>query len=123
MIVNEQNSAKKCKIELSFIAILCVSAVLVEVLSFSTSLRPNCETLALWFQRSGAITSIFSAFAQYRIGNFGESIRGGMFNESWWLYRLFNTHHYVMSWIIAAITVWGSFVWGYGDLLIKYIER
>lgn len=123
MAVNDSNVTKKFKAELYFITFLCASAILVELLAFCTSLRPNSESLASWFQRSGAITSIFSAFAQYRIGNFGESIRGGTFAESWWLYRLFKTNHYVMSWVIAAITVWGAFVWGYGDLLVKFVER
>lgn len=113
----------KLKAELYFIAFLCVSAVSVELLSLCPALRPNSESAASWFQRSGAITSIFSAFAQYRIGNFLESIRGGTFAESWSLYNLFKTQQYVMSWVIAAITIWGAFVWGYGDLLLKCIER
>jgi hypothetical protein len=113
----------KCKAELYFIAFLCVSAVSVELFSLCPALRPSSESVASWFQRSGAITSIFSVFAQYRIGNFLESIRGGTFAESWWLYNLFKTRQYVMSWVIAAIAIWGAFVWGYGDLLVKCIER
>lgn len=113
----------KLKVELYFIAFLCASAIAVELLSFCSALRPSSESVASWFQRSGAITSIFSVFAQYRIGNFLESIRGGTFAESWWLYNLFKTPQYLMSWVIAAIAIWGAFVWGYGDLLIKFFER
>jgi len=113
----------KLKVELYFIAFLCVSAVSVELLSLCSALRPSSESVAHWFQRSGAVTSIFSAFAQYRVGNFLESIRGGTFAESWCLYDLFKTKQYVMSWVIAAITLWGAFVWGYGDLLVEFIER
>jgi len=69
----------------------------------------------------GAITSIFAVFAQYRISGFLESIRGGTFAESWSLYHLFKTHHHVLSWVIAVITIWGALVWGYGDLLLKYV--
>jgi hypothetical protein len=115
-------TSTKLKAELYFIAFLCVSAVSVELLSLCSALRPSSQSVETWFQRSGAITSIFSVFAQYRIGNFLESIRGGMFAESWWLYNLFKAQQYVMSWVIAAITIWGAFVWGYGDLLIKVIE-
>ena len=113
----------KLKVELYFIAFLCVSAISVEFLSLCPTLRPSSESVASWFQRSGAITSIFSAFAQYRIGNFLESIRGNTFAESWWLYDLFKTQQYLMSWVIAAITIWGAFIWGYGDLLVKCIEQ
>lgn len=113
----------KLKVELYFIAFLCVSAISVEFLSLCPALRPSSESAAYWFQRSGAITSILSAVAQYRIGNFLESIRGNTFAESWWLYDLFKTQQYLMSWVIAAITIWGAFIWGYGDLLFKCIER
>jgi hypothetical protein len=111
----------KLRAELCFIVFLCVSAIAVEFLCFCPSLRPDSESLPSWFQRSGAITSIFAAFAQYRISGFLESIRGGTFAESWSLYRLFQSHHYVLSWVIAVITIWGAFVWGYGDLLIKHV--
>jgi hypothetical protein len=113
----------KLKAEFCFISFVCISAVLVELLSFCPALRPSSESAASWFQRSGAITTIFSIFAQYRIGNFLESIRGGTFAESWWLYDLFKTRQYMMSWVIAAITLWGAFVWGYGDLFLKLIGR
>jgi hypothetical protein len=110
----------KLKAELYLIVFLCVSAIAVEFLSLCSVLRPSSESLASWFQRSGAITSIFSAFAQYRISGFFESIRGGTFAESWSLYHLYKDHHYVLSWAIAVLTIWGALVWGYGDLLLKY---
>ena len=113
----------KLRFELYFIALLCITAISVEFLSLCPALRPSSESIASWFQRSGAITTIFSGFAQHRISNFAEAIRGGSFAESWWLYDLFKTHQYLMSWVIAVITIWGAFVWGYGDLLVKFIER
>ena len=113
----------KLKAELYFISFLCASAIVVELLSLCSVLRPDAETLPSWFQRSGSVTSIFAAFAQYRINNFLESIRGGTFAESWALYRLFATHQYVLSWIITAIAIWGALVWGYGDLILKFLGR
>ena len=113
----------KLKAELCFIAFLCAAAISVELLSLFSALRPSSETAATWFQRSGAITSIFSAFAQYRMGNFLESIRGGTFAESWWLFNLFKAKQYVISWVIAIVTIWGALVWGYGDLLVNHIAR
>lgn len=111
----------KLKAELCLIVFLCVSAIVVGPLSLCSVLRPGSEPLAPWFQRSGAITSIFAGFAQYRISGFLESIRGGTFAESWSLYHLFKTHHDVLSWVIAAIAIWGALVWGYGDLLLKWV--
>ncbi|CAB3802928.1 hypothetical protein LMG28688_05667 [Paraburkholderia caffeinitolerans] len=112
--------ATKLKAELCLIVFLCVSAIVVGPLSLCSVLRPGSESLASWFQRSGAITSIFAVFAQYRISGFLVSIRGGTFAESWSLYHLFETHHHVLSWVIAVITIWGALVWGYGDLFLKY---
>ena len=112
---------RKLRAELYLIVFLCASAIVVGPLSLYSVLRPESESLASWFQRSGAITSIFAVFAQYRISGFLESIRGSTFAESWSIYNLFKTHYQVLSWVIAIITIWGALVWGYGDLLLKYV--
>ncbi|MGZ9712002.1 hypothetical protein ACXX82_14475 [Glaciimonas sp. GNP009] len=115
--------ATKLKAELYFITILCIAAISVEILAVYSVLKPSSESVALWFQRSGAITSIFCAFAQFRINNFLESIRGGAFAESWWLYNIFNKQQYSISWAVTFLAIWGAFVWGYGDLFAKYFVK
>ena len=107
------------KVELIFIVFLCISAVSVEALAFHSVLKPDSESTASWFQRSGAITSIFAVFAQLRVNNFLEDIRGGTFAESWWLYNLFNKYQYYVSWLTTLVAIIGAFVWGYGDLVIN----
>jgi hypothetical protein len=109
----------KLKIELCFIAFLCLSAIFVEILAFFSIMKPAYESPELWFQRSGAITSIFAVFTQLRVNNFLESIRGGTFGESWNLFKMFSKHQFIASWIVTLIAIWGAFVWGYGDLFIK----
>ena len=111
----------KLWVELYFIVALCAVAIAVGPLSLCSVLRPHSEPVATWFQRSGSITAIFSAFAQYRLGAFFESIRGGTFAESWSLYHLFKKHHQWVSWALAVIAIWGAFVWGYGDLLVSHV--
>ena len=113
----------KKKIELYFIATLCLAAILVEPFAYFSLLKPNTESSASWFQRSGAITSIFSYFAQYRISVFAESIKGSTFAESWWLYNIFGKGASLISWIITVIGLWGAFVWGYGDLIIRLFKE
>lgn|GEM_PF-2777270 len=107
----------RLRLELLFILSLCVVAVLAEVFAAAAVLKPESEPLASWFQRSGAITSVFCIIAQLRINNFLESIRGGTFSESWVLFRMFNKQHNFVSWVVALLAVWGACVWGYGDLL------
>ncbi|MEI6847160.1 MAG: hypothetical protein WCK32_03840 [Chlorobiaceae bacterium] len=115
---NERLIIKK-HIELYFITTLCLAAVLIEPLAYFSFLKPDTEGAASWFQRSGAITSIFSYFAQFRISVFAESIKGSTFAETWWLYNIFGKKASLISWIVAIIGLWGAFVWGYGDLIIK----
>jgi len=91
------------------------------VLSLCVSLRPASEALPVWFQRSGAITSIFAVLAQFRISAFYERIRGGHFAESWQLFYIFVGRYRLVSRTIAVITVAGAVIWGYGDLLLKVV--
>ena len=117
------NVEKRLKAELCFILLLCVVAVVAEVMAYFSALKPEGELTALWFQRSGAITAIFSAFAQFRINSFLESIRGGTFAESWALYRQFIRRQVVISWIVTILALWGAIVWGYGDLIFKALHE
>lgn len=108
------------KIELCFIIALCVVAIATPAAAFIQPLRPATESLPVWFQRSGAITSVFAVLAQFRISGFYERIRGGAFAESWQLFHFFKGHHRLVSRGVAAITVAGAVIWGYGDLLIQW---
>jgi hypothetical protein len=118
--MNDKSVVFKHKLELCFIAILCLVAIGVNVLClFVPQIRPPSESPASWFQRSGAITSIFCVFAQYRMSNFFKAIQGSSFGESWWLYKIFKNHNDFLSWVVTIFTIWGALVWGYGDLLVK----
>lgn len=109
----------KLRIELGFISLLCIVAVAAMPLSLVPCLRPCTETLPLWFQRSGSITSMFAMYAQYQVSNFGGKIQGGTYGETWGLFHLFKNHHAKLSWIVTCVGILGASVWGYGDLLIK----
>ena len=113
----------RLRFELLFIMSLCFFAVLAEILAAASVLKPESETVAFWFQRSGAITSVFCIFAQLRINSFLESIRGGTFSESWALFRLFNKQQSAVSWIVTLFAIWGAFVWGYGDLMFQQFSH
>lgn len=112
----------KLKVELYFIATIFVAAIAVEIFAYFSLFKPNSESAASWFQRSGAITSIFATFSQLRINGFQESIRGGTFAESWGLYKMYHNHQSAFSWVATGIAILGALVWGYGDLFYKYIS-
>lgn len=109
----------KLKADLLFIGFLMICAIGVPLAAYCGLLRPNSDLPELWFQRSGAISSVFSVFAQFRINNFLEKIRGGTFAESWSLHTKFIKHQTVISWMVTVVGLLGTFVWGYGDLLFK----
>jgi len=116
---DHMNTDGKLKAELLFIVVLIISAIGIGLAAYGGWLRPKGDLPELWFQRSGAITSIFCIFAQFRINNFLERIRGGTFSESWHSYNKFIKSQTVISWVVTVVGLWGAFVWGYGDLLFK----
>jgi hypothetical protein len=109
----------KLKLELGFIVSLIVCAIGAGLFAYSGWLKPENDSPGIWFQRSGSITAIFSAFAQFRINNFLERIRGGTFAESWGLYNKFIGRQGMISWAVTLIGVIGAVVWGYGDLILR----
>jgi hypothetical protein len=114
---------RKAHLELYFIVFLCMVGIGVEILAYCSVLKPNSESAASWFARSGAITSIFCIFAQLRLSSFLESRKGVGFEESWWLFKLFKKRHDVISWAVVFVAMWGAVVWGYGDLFVKCFVR
>lgn len=105
--------------ELLFIVFLITVAIGVGLAAYGGWLRPKGELPESWFQRSGAMTSIFSIFAQFRINNFLETIRGGTFAESWSLYNKFIKFQTAISLLVTVVGLLGAFIWGYGDLIFK----
>jgi hypothetical protein len=112
----------KLRIELGFIVSLIIFAIGAGIFAYSGWLKPQNDSPGIWFQRSGSITAIFSAFAQFRINNFLERIRGGTFKESWHLYFKFISRQVTISWVVTVIGVIGAVVWGYGDIIFKMIH-
>jgi hypothetical protein len=112
----------KLKIELGFIVVLIACAIGAGIFAYCGWLRPQNDSPGIWFQRSGSITAIFSAFAQFRINNFLERIRGGTFKESWDLYYKFISRQVTVSWAVTVIGVIGAVVWGYGDIIFNMIH-
>jgi hypothetical protein len=110
------------KIELGFIVALIVCAIGAVLVACSGWLKPGSDSPGVWFQRSGSIAAIFSAFAQFRINNFLERIRGGTFAESWGLHNKFIGRQEMVSWTVTVIGVLGAVVWGYGDIIYMIIR-
>jgi hypothetical protein len=99
-----------------------VCAIGTSVVAAFGWLKPKNDLPEIWFQRSGAITSTFSGFVQFRINSFLERIRGGTFAESWVFYKKFIKHQVVISWTVTVIGMMGAILWGYGDIIFRLIK-
>ena len=103
------------------------SAVALTTLLFSMlvlfipSLNPTTDSHDTWFQRTGSFMVIASIWAEFIVVRLD-----GYFDQYDEKYMLFETmpssliqmHRYVSKSAIV-LAIYGTFIWGYGDLLIK----
>ena len=106
-----------------------VIVVLLLVVAFATPLvaafgswLPAGEARAIWIQRSGAVTTLFSFIAGdmavftsgqlYTPGFFGDVIKLQVLKE-------FNIRFRIAEAAVFLLSVAGTFIWGYGDLVYK----
>jgi hypothetical protein len=100
--------------------VLCLCALLPPLLSLPGGFRPQVaqtDTLGQWFERSGAVMTVFAVFAQFKAGGIATMIVGGTFGESWEAYHKYKHHQAVAAVLSLVLVVIGTVVWGYGDLL------
>ena len=118
MIDSDRQTQARREIRVSLL--LCVCAVLPPLLSWPGGLRlpiAHADTPGLWFDRSGAMMTVFAIFAQFRVGELSTIIAGGTFAESWDLYRKYTGWRTALWRASTALAVVGTLIWGYGDLL------
>lgn len=103
-------------------ACLCFISVLPCLLSFAPSLVPKSQPMNMWFQRSGAVMSIFALLAQSGASHMQELIRPGTFGETAVLYRKYDGAQRAVSGASIILAIAGTVIWGYGDLLLPYLS-
>jgi hypothetical protein len=102
----------------AFIAI-AIAAPLFAIMD----LRPSYESAEVWFQRSGALTTIFALLtnqikevgsrALHVPGTWGSNIKLQVLSE-------FERRFQIIFVIAFVLTALGTLVWGYGDTAYKY---
>jgi hypothetical protein len=113
---------KQAWLDYSGVTALLLIAVAVPVLSFLETARPIGESLGVWFQRSGAITTVFSMFAAALIkvlvarlhvpGTWGDDDGCAVLDQ-------FKVRLDVANKMSFVLIVVGTIVWGYGDVIIN----
>ena len=101
--------------------IFATLSVLMPALSLSGILKPTGEPLGVWFQRSGAITVVFSVFAELKASNMlGIFQPSGFVNQTFYTTRdKYIKQVKIYNVIALFLIVFGTVTWGYGDLLLN----
>ena len=108
--------------KLTFASILVVISVLFSTLQlFIPTLNPTSEAHHLWFQRSGSfvvLASIWAEFVVVRLDGYFDT-----YNEKYMLLEPMRPSSYMMHNYLSksaiVLAIYGTFIWGYGDLLFK----
>jgi len=84
--------------------------------------KPAGETLGVWWQRGGAPTVVFALLAQNRAHYLGLLLTPGSFTskEMESLRLKYRARHRIGDGFALGLTVLGTVVWGYGDLLLNW---
>ena len=110
---------KRVRRRIAMIVFLGTISVLPCLLSFIVVLRPSGESFGSWFMRSGAAMAVLGLLAQVKSSDLLEMIRGGTFGESWAMYHKYSRTQRLVSGLSIVLSVAGTIIWGYGDLLIQ----
>lgn len=100
-------------------------AVLAPIISWFVDWMPLSETRPSWFQRSGAVTTLFSFLA----GALAVVTSGRLHTPGTWgnvdkleVLKEFKVRFSRAEIALLVLTVIGTVIWGYGDLLLKWFS-
>ncbi len=101
--------------------LLLALALLMVVFPWTELLRPATESMGGWWQRAGAPVAIFAFLAQNKAQYFGSLITPGSFTSTEMenLRKKYRRSHQLGFSAASVLTVFGTLIWGYGDLAVK----
>lgn len=98
---------------------LAALLALVFVFGYFGILKPKTEVYSIWFQRSGSLIVMLAILMEYKLFSihqaiFPEKITLRQFSG---LENKYGKKHKIFSIISTLFAIFGTFIWGYGDLL------
>lgn len=98
-----------------------ILALAMGVLPFSGILQPETQSTGAWWQRAGAPMAVFAFLAQNKAQSLAGLLTPGSQSseEMLNLIKKYKITHKIIQYAASALTVAGTLIWGYGDLLIK----
>jgi hypothetical protein len=100
-------------------------AVVTMLFPFISVMRPASQTLGTWWSRAGAPMSVFAVLSQNAAIRLGEYLQFGSFSSSE-MVTLRQKYCAVQAFgfrLSIVLTLVGTLVWGYGDLMIGAWEQ
>ncbi|MEY1594103.1 hypothetical protein AB3K92_35445 [Burkholderia sp. Bmkn7] len=107
------------------ICLLALAALLLIALPCANALRPASDSMAQWFQRTGAPVTVFAFLAQNKAGHLSALLTPGGFGSAE-LVLLRKQYMPKQKWgmrVSIGLTVVGTIVWAYGDILFNNVAR
>jgi hypothetical protein len=119
--VEELNREHKNRIRRAFLWAygLCVCAIIPLLFSMLGWFKPQAEPLGQWFQRSGAVMTVFAVYAQFKANSITAMIAGSGWGGPFALDPRYKGQQNVAAGLSLALVIIGTLVWGYGDLLFR----
>lgn len=118
----EENIRKTKKIAV-VVPVLLFFALLIPVLAFFGFAKPDIDIIEIWFQRSGAFMSVFSIVIDALLISIAGFIHptGLTTCQQATAIKPYVTPHKVATVFGWCFTIIGTAIWGYGDLLYKWV--
>ncbi len=115
------SNSNKMKRNIWFSLIVITISLLIPILAWNSVLKPESEFVNIWFQRSGSLMTIFALIADVLIVNIHQLLYPSGYVDV--DFDEFKKKYYpvyiVLTVIAVALTISGTLVWGYGDLIVN----
>lgn len=116
-----ENRIRNVRVQLFTLLLLAIIGTFFPLLGV---FKPAGEALGVWWQRGGTPTVVFAFLAQNKAQALGALITPGSFtsDEMESLRSKYKANQRMGNIAASALTVSGTAVWGYGDLLLNWIS-
>jgi hypothetical protein len=100
---------------------LMVFALATPILAFKGFLLPAAEDPGIWFQRSGAVMTIFSLLCTAGVATALSLLTPSGISDAKLIHaeKEFGREYRLLGGVAFCLTIFGTAVWGYGDLLFN----
>ena len=107
------------KRNLIVVAVVSVVALALPIVALTVPVRPESETVASWFQRSGSVMTVVCLILDLKLFSLHQRLNPtGMVDVGFNEFRSkFRPIHKALVIFALILTAAGTIIWGYGDII------